>query len=134
MPVNTERERDLKASGSGETLVSGLGKRHDGPSPIQFHVRLKMSELRDYWSKVNLPHGKSRTLLGYKVSFTVNTSTYGTLIAEGIPALRERLRERLEAEGFTDVRVIPGENYPYEWLREARKEGALASQQKGDLA
>jgi len=79
-----------------------------------------MSELRDYWDKVNLPHGKSRTVLDYKVIFTVNTSKYGTLVAEGIPALRERLTARLEAEGFTDVRVIPDESYPYEWLREAR--------------
>jgi hypothetical protein len=123
--VNTERERGDEKNDLGRSRVSSGGNRYAkpkdkvGPSPIQFRVRLRMSELRDYWSKVNLPHGKSRTLLGYKVSFTVNTSTYGTLIAEGIPALRERLRERLEAEGFTNVRVIPGENYPYEWLREA---------------
>lgn len=114
--MKTERERGLKASGSGETLVSDMGVRHDGPSPIQFRVYLKMSELRAYWSKVNLPHGESRTVLDYKVFFTANNSKGGTLVAHGIPELRERLAARLEAEGFTDVRVIPGENYPYEWL------------------
>ena len=124
MPVNTERERDLKASGSGETRVSGTGVRHGSPSPIQFHVRLPLEQLDTYWNtheEERKRKGSQGSVLGHRLAAVMTCSKSATLYLQGPPALREVLTEALLAAGFTDFRVIPDESYPYEWLREARE-------------
>lgn len=94
------------------------------PPLITYTVILKIAEVQAYWDRENRPThtraGRVKTrrggVLGYRVE--VSTTRY-RLFAQGMPRLREQLKEDLETEGFSDIRVIPDDTYPYKWLKDA---------------
>lgn len=95
--------------------------------PIAYTVALKIPEVVAYWDSQDRPlrtrSGKKKTIRGgvrgYKVA--VGTTRY-TLYAYGAPSLRHTLKEQLEALGFTGLRVVPDDTFPYTWLPTEEKQ------------
>ncbi len=103
-----------------DSILLGSEFAEEATGPINYEVKLDKGEAEAYWDLHASPDEQDKRgyfIMGHRVR---QSSVSYKLLAQGIPELRYRLQEQLEAKGFTDVEVVPDESFPYKWLQGGR--------------